>query len=563
MQYNRLSENIISILYSSDFELTMSFYNKDGNLVLPDEEVQWIYIDNLPMIIELPTEFTPSITVWKDSSTLSKGLKNIFMRIRQQCLLNGVSLNIKLFNNLDKRQIYNIIKTTINKNEKQEVEESFEPLCQAFTNLHTIAIHTKKNSDLFLSEALQVKNRQTITNEMINEINALLNVKKSNALKGLIESLDINELREKLSDISLKNKQLYNKLIENKESIDNIGKFVKNKYISNNITNTSYPKTILVLENVKVYEAVPTINEDYKTKIYNHLSSVCASTKTPYEALKAIKNNQLSETYSIDTTELLDIWLNKDIVKSKPKHIFIIESIDGNKVSAPLDSVLSINTLAKFINNGGKVESRIGQYIINEGIKLKEVTEFLKEYGNNINVTPLVKKFKPIIETTLDKLHKLEENFDESFIPTIPDYSTQYVKLVEQTGIKHPALKYLAMSEARVEKKVNRLLSEERLSDICEINYNLLNFVPKQKGMKVAESIVDNGLIVKQPLKETYVTKDNARRVSKALYENIVSVDNDSIEPLKTYLYANIYLNSPINEEQVDFLNTIIRHIKQ
>ena len=67
-------------------------------------------------------EENPILYFWKNRDTLDDGFKNIIQRIRELSILNGISVQIRVYDNLDQRKIYNLIKSSIETKAQQKEE---------------------------------------------------------------------------------------------------------------------------------------------------------------------------------------------------------------------------------------------------------------------------------------------------------------------------------------------------------------------------------------------------------------------------------------------------------
>ena len=127
MKYGDLKTNILSILHSEDYNFTLKLYDVDGEITLNPEDASWIYVTNQNIMFELPYDDNSIMCIWKEKNSADEDLSKIIKRIREQCVLNGVSLQVRLYDDLDRRKIYNLIKNAINtKKEKEEMNETKE-----------------------------------------------------------------------------------------------------------------------------------------------------------------------------------------------------------------------------------------------------------------------------------------------------------------------------------------------------------------------------------------------------------------------------------------------------
>ena len=128
MKYGELKNNVLSILHSDDYDFTLKLYDGNGNITLDGEKAEWVYVQNKNIMFELPSDDTSIMCIWKEKDTDDNdNISEIIKRIREEAILNGVSLQVRLFDELDRRKIYNLIKNSINiKKEKSDMNEYME-----------------------------------------------------------------------------------------------------------------------------------------------------------------------------------------------------------------------------------------------------------------------------------------------------------------------------------------------------------------------------------------------------------------------------------------------------
>ena len=312
MKYTSLKSDIINILHSSDYNLNLRFYDEEGKTTLESDDVNWIYINNNNIMIEFMSDDNPTMFIWKSKSTIDDNMKTIIQRIRELSVLNGVSVQIRVYENLDQRKIYNLIKSSISsKKDKENMNESFNQLVQAFQNVITTAKNTKKSSDFYMSESILTQNYEKILKEMFEEIKSLKSLNKVN-LSETFNQLMVAKSKADITNI-LNNvkKSSLNKLYESIDSINNIPTFIRKKYL-NNIPSSINKNTIMVLENIKVYNDDVISHKDNLIKAYNNLIKVSENAKSKIDLLKEIKNYNILESYNVSKDELLDFWLQND-----------------------------------------------------------------------------------------------------------------------------------------------------------------------------------------------------------------------------------------------------------
>lgn len=567
MKYTSLKNDIVNILHSSDFNLDLKFYDKDGNTTIDVEEATWGYINNENMMIEFMTEENPVIYLWKDKKNVDNKMKNIIQRIRELAILNGVSVQIRVYDNLDQRKIYNLIKSSIitNTKDEEEMNESLNnienPLLEAFKSIVSVAKNTKKSSDFYMSEAIQSKNSENIFKEIISEIKNIQNLKNLNlseSLNKLMTVSSLSDIENIIKNIPLKT---LNKLSESAYDIKNISNFVKQKYLNNVPFYEDKKTNILVLENVKVYKATIKNNRENLINAYNKLVSVSENVKSGIDLLKEIKHHKILETYNVSKKDLLDLWLSKNHTPIKTQSVYIIENYIGEKVAFSDKLSYGIRALAQYINNGGNKDTQICKNIVLETIKYNQISSFIIEYKDNFSVRKYIPKFKNIFKETVEKLKSANSDFNSILFESCEDnidYSEQLKKLISESGIEHPALKYIAIEEAKKEFYSYKLLNETKDNDIKILSKELRHYSPISSV--ISNCIIENNLNIK-PLTES-VNKNNIVEVASNLYENLSNDLNKITTPVSSALFNIIHSNKKLIETKIDFMNTLIKYCK-
>lgn len=565
MKYTSLKNDIVNILHSSDFNLDLKFYDKDGNTTLDIDEATWGYINNENMMIEFMTEENPVIYLWKDKKNVDNKMKNIIQRIRELSILNGVSVQIRVYNNLDQRKIYNLIKSSIitNTKDNEEMNESItnekNPLLEAFKSVVLVAKNTKKPSDFYMSEEIQSKNSENIFKEIISEIKNLQNLKNINLNESLNKLMTSSSLSDIQNIINNMPSETLNKLTESVSDIKNISNFVKQKYLNNIPFNENKNKNIFVLENVKVYKANIKNNRENLINAYNKLIAVSENAKSGIDLLKEIKHHKILETYNVSKKDLLDLWLAKNHKPIKQQSAYIIENYMGEKIAFSDKLSYGIKTIAQYINNGGNKDSQICKNIVLETIKYNQISSFIVEYKDNFSVRKYIPKFKNIFKETINKLNSTDSNFNstlfESFEDNI-DYSEQLKKLINESGVEHPALKYIAIEEAKKDFYSTKILNENKDKDIKILTKELKHY--SSISSVISNYIIENKLNIK-PLTES-VNKNNIVEVASNLYETLSNDLNKVTTPISSALFNIIHTNKKLIDSKIDFMNTLIKY---
>lgn len=561
MKYTTLKNDLLSILHSSDYNFILKLYDEDGNTTIKSDETKWIYITNEKIMIELADDDNPLINIWKDNSNLSNDFEKIIQRIRELSVLNGVSVQIHLFDDLNRRKIYNIIKNGIETKKEDDMNESINyDVTKTLYELSTTLSNTNRSSDLYISESLRNKNKLSFMNDMISSILCLegLNSKKIKSLltKTLLEK-KFDKIRNIVKHFESKCNQEYKKLYENISNINNVSNFMKQRYLKN-IVSKNTPHTIMVLENVKAYIIKTKNDKDNLSRAYNHLISVSDNAKTGTDILLAIKRNNICETYSVSKNDLLDMWLSKSIdSKIVPSKLLVFENVDGDTKTFNMDIVSSINILADSFNINGFTNNSLTKSIVNETLKLNALSDLIENHSYNIGVKKLSKTIKSLYNECLNSLsiNNYKTVLSESSDMNI-NYSHALENIESMVGFKHPSLKYIAIKETlENEKKRQNILSEQK-NDTIILSNGLKLTLNANKALNISKSIINTGLISKKTITESLDTKNMA----KEMYLHVSSTDPQINDIIKDSLFYII--NTPkMDKTKRDYIYALKKYV--
>ena len=453
MKYTSLQQDIVNILSSSDNDLQLKLYDSEGNTTINSEDAAWAYIFNKNIMIEFMDDDNPILCFWKGRDNFDDKFKHIVQRIRELAILNGVSVQIRVYDNLDQRKIYNLILSTIEQKSKKEEEEekmtesviSNNKLVEAFTNIISTSKNTKKPSDFYLSEEMKSQNTSSILNEMFTEISSLPSLKSSSKqLSELFNRLMTATTRDEVNAILAETPQnIVEKLSESVNDIANVSTFIRQKY-ENNIDLGSKTNNVLILENVKVYKVRVKNNHENLSNAYNKLLQVSEGVLDNLNLLKVIKQNKICETYNVSKKQLLDYYIcgnNKPVTE---KYAFVIENYLSEKVAFNEKLEAGIKALANYFNKGGEKNSQICKNIVAETIKYNQIANFIVEYKDNYSVRGYIPRFKKIFKECVGRLNEANTNYSNSLFESLEENISYdyYLKTIEESmGIKHPAIK--------------------------------------------------------------------------------------------------------------------------
>ena len=558
MKYTSLKSDIINILHSSDYNLNLKIYDKDGKTTLNPDDSQWAYINNYNMMIEFMTEDNHTIYIWKDTKNLDKNMKNIIQRMRELAILNGVSVQIRVYDNLNQRKIYNLVKSAMLANkENQKMNESkikYKQLVESFQSIISIANNTKKTSDFYMSESILSQNTEKLLSAMFQEIKSLKTLKNINLSESFNNMMSAKSYSMIEKILSQNNTKVLSKLYECTNDIKNIASFVRNQYL-NNIPFSNNDNTLFVLENVKVYPTIIKSDKDNLINAYNKLIESSDNVNDKIGLLKVIKEHNICESYNVDKNDLLNFWLEQNGKKISLNKGFIIEHWNGNKWLINNEYQSGIKAFAHYFNNGGISNSISYKNIVNECIKYNDIADFIINYKNDFNVRKFIPKFKSIFN---ECLVKLSPNFNQALFennePEI-DYHNELNDLTKKIGVNHNALKYLAIEEARNNIYKTMLLNEKKNADLLNLVGELKNYTSFPSV--VACKIVEEGINVNIPLNEC---QNDLLNTAKKLYSSISNNTDKVSTSIASTLFGIIHSKGKLNESKQSFIKTLLKY---
>jgi len=555
MEYASLKNDILSILHSSDYDFILKMYDQDGNTTLDAENAQWLYISNKNIMIKMPVTEDPTLCFWKDTKTEDKTIIKVIQRVREISILNGVTVQIRNYNNLDRRKIYNIIKSSLMKDSSMN-ESVQQRVSKALYELSNIVANTKRPSDFYINEALSVQNKKSFINDVITSVTNIDALNKKPIAKLLSMTMmesSYNTIKFIAKAFEEKQPEEYKALVENIENIENIGNFVKQRYLKN-IEVKKTPHVIKVLENVIVYPVKTKLDKENLIKAYNHLVSVCEGAKSGTDLLRIIRNNKLCETYNVSKNDLLDMWLSKSVnEKIEPTTLLVFESVDGNKITYNIDMKTSYKQLAEQFNKNGFKEDEISNNIVNETLKLNGLMDLIENYSSNTSI----RKYASLLKEMYVKCVESINSGKSSEIKTL-DYSRELALLEGKVGFKHPGLKYIAMYEAKINDDNNMAQTIEKIKDEKILREGLAMVMPYGKTKDIARSIIKSNICKVKPLKEN---KNDKLSAVKVLFDNIYSTNVEAKNAVDDCLFFIGASPKKYSKERQIFVETLKKYI--
>ena len=565
MKYGELKSGILSILHSDDYNFVLKLYNENGDTTLDGEEANWIYITNENIMFELPTDDNSVLCIWKEKDFNDDRLSKIIKRIREQCILNGVSLEVRLFDDLNRRKIYNLIKNSLN--DKKKAEESNEMneskeltlskcLFEALTKIKSI----KKTSDNFISEAMMSKNTHAIMENYVKLLSSVksLNTKHLSPLfnKVFLET-SLKGIHGIVKSFQKQFPEEFETISNNTDTLRNAISFVKECYVNNREVK-DYKNVVKLLENCVVYIAEPKNDKDNLRKAYNHLISVCEGAKSGIDILRMIKKHNLCETYKISKDDLLDMWLSKSCdEKIENKKFLIFESPMNNAVALPLEMKTSLSVLAENFNENGVVLTKQIQKIIDETIKYNDINNLIENYFYNPSIKKYASTLNEILKECLAQLNGgyKEEDLFEEFNNGKIDYSRELNAIQEKTGIRHPGLKYIAIKEAKDNMIKEHHKTLDKIKDENVLKEGFMSITSLANAKKIAKTIVNTKITAVKPLAES-----DDIELPKSMIDNVYSADESVKSALNDCLFY-LVSNPAKYESKKEFVSTLKKYV--
>lgn len=548
MKFSQLNNDILNILQSSDYNLYLKLYNEDGNTVMDGDEICWCYINDNNIMIKFPTDGDKNIIIIKNSTDFDDKMKRIIKRIRRISILNGVSILVKVYNELDRRKLYNFIKSDMKKNkESNKMQESLDKglVTKTFYKMLKTAKQTKRSEDYYISESLKAQKDLYLLKEMIKEVQlleSLKGVELSSFYKSIISCNSLKEIKNVINKTSC-----LDKIYENIENINNIISFVRNRYV-NMGNDTNCGNSLFVMENVKVYTEPITLSES--DVAYCILVDKANGNVSYNNLLKVIKENNLCEKYNCDKKTLIKMVSENKKVST---YNFIIEDYLGNKTLVESEYKFGIKSLANYLNNGGLQNDDVYNNILSETIKYNDISSFLKKNHDSY----ILKEYNIKLAKILKKaIRNLTNNNYGNIINecVIYSYDNHYDDLVKKLGFEHPALKYLAIEETKEMIKYSKILFENNINDINILTKNLKKHVRKDGDLTM---VVEN--IMNRKIKLSLTEAETPIKMAKNIFEMLSFESDFSKSSIASSMFSIIH--SRMNKENEKYIQTIIKYI--
>lgn len=555
MEYTSLNNDILSILHSSDYDYELKMYDEEGNTTLDSDDIKWLYIKNKNIMIEMPSTEEPTLCFWKETGSEDKDMIKIIQRVREISVLNGVKVEIRTYNNLDRRKIYNIIKTSIAK-EGGMMESTEKDVSKALYELSNIVANTKRPSDFYINESMASQNKRAFINDIITSVTNI-DILNNKPIVKLLSMTMMESSYKTIKNITkafeTKQPEEYKLLKENVENIESIGSFVKQRYLKN-IGISRTPHVIKMFENVMVYPVKTKMDKENLIKAYNHLVSVCEGAKTGTDLLRVIRNNKLCETYKVSKNDLLDMWLSKSVNETiEPKTLLVFENVDGNRITYSIDMKTSYKQLAEQFNKNGFKEDDVTNNIINETLKLNGIMDLVENYYYNTSI----RKYASLLKEMYIKCVKSINSGKSSEIKTI-DYSKELALLEGKVGFKHPGLKYIAMYEAKINDEKTMAQTVEKIKDEKILREGLSMVMPYGKTKDIARSIIKSNLCKVKDLKEN---KEDKLSAVKCLFDNIYSTNVEAKNTVNDCLFLISASPKKYTKDRQKFVETLKKYV--
>ena len=193
-------------------------------------------------------------------------------------------------------------------------------------------------------------------------------------------------------------------------------------------------------------------------------------------------------------------------------------------------------------------------------MKLNTLSDFIANHISDINVKDKVSTIKKLFTECFNNI-QLRDNYDNLILNENcdVDYSKYEAKLENKFGFSHPAIKYIAIEEAKNDSKNQEYQTILERRDDYTLRNCLLPLVSLKKAVGYSHSIIKNKLNVFENVEMKTETNDDWYNFARKLYETVHTVDKDTNDIVKTYLFSII--NQPkenLTEEKTTKIRDIV-----
>ena len=411
----------------------------------------------------------------------------------------------------------------------------------------------KDEKDKIDSNIISLKEEILNINSLINNLNNEIEV-YNKKLEVLLSN--INNITDKVSELSIKKNNLNNQIIKNNREIDSYK--YREEYLDSSITNnSSIPKQIKnILDNPKftgVHNVIASLidtDSKYNTAINISLGGassylVVDTSSIAKELIYYLKNNNLGRAtfYPIDkitgkyiTDDVLDILKNtpgyigiaSDLTTYDSIYTNIISNVLGNVIIC--DNIDNANIISDKINKKYKIVTLDGQ-VVNVGGSLT---------GGSLVKSQNVLSLKYELEE-VQKKKKLLEDKNRTIISDINSID-------KEIKIKNDELYSLQNDKVTLETKIKTVQDS--------IIINTKNKESKENELKDLDSITNNISLEDESISKLSKVREDISNINKEI--SILKVEeentNNNINELEeTSRSSNSYINK--KEKELNNLN--------
>lgn len=528
MAYEQLKTDIMDILKSKDNNLEIKMYDQDGNLTLSTDEVEWLYIPNKKMIITMPNDENQKLMIGKNDIDFDESMNRVLRGIRKQCNLNGVEMVVRKYSGLDKRKVYNIVKSNM-------YESTGNQLAKMIVSLKGF----RPNSAAFLPIEAKMNQTNALCENVLNIIKKMPFGKN----QRVVESIQVLLNPEMKNIVERYNKfpeEIRKELTENLSDINSAFEFSKNQYNIYGKKTESYP-IVKLNEYVKVMKVDEAPMLSNMQKATEYLMRLSEGVKTRYDLLRIIRDNHICEDYLVSKEALLESWISGKVVKTSWS--YLIETANGEERIVDNSYSLAIDKLMRVIKeNKGQYDSVIMDTFISENVRLNNLVDFTRKYRNN----KLTEKYIPIAaKLCKEAIEYFTGNKIEPDIHLNSSNEEAVALLEVSVGTSHPAFdEVVANYEVKMENERIAALNEtKRERDILVKEFG--RYFKKARAEQLAECVLGGQICM---LPDVSVS-DN---VSMGITPTNIDCGNATTKEVVQNWKKNFYMIDPVVRQYMD-----------
>ena len=446
MAYEQLKTDIIDILKCKDNNLEVKMYDQNGNITLSTDEIEWAFVPNKKLILTMPNDENQKLIIGKNDIDFDESMNRVLRGIRKICNLNGVDMVVRKYSGIDKRKVYNIVKSNM-------YESAGNELAKMIVSLKGF----RSPSASFLPIEAKMSQTNTLCENALSLIKSLP-IKESEKIMEAIKIMMNPEIKNVVDRFNKFPSETRQALKENIDMIRCAFDFTKNQYNIYGRKTNNYPIVKLNewVKVMKIDEAPMLSNMQKATECLMHLAE---GAKTRYDLLRIIRDNHLCENYFVSKEALLESWISGKVVKTSWS--YLIETAKGEERIIDKENKLAVDKIARVIKeNKGEYDSSLMDTFIAENVRLNNLVDFTRHFKNNMTTQKYIPIAARLCKESLDFFTSDKREPDIHLNAS----NEESVALLEVTvGKSHPAFDELVANyEKEQEIERQKVLSETK-----------------------------------------------------------------------------------------------------